>query len=256
MERNKETIVFIHGYSNTPNMWASTINHFEAFNCITLDMNIFGEELLAENIKISTVNYAHKVQDYLISINIQKFHLVGHSMGGYISAAFASLFSDCLLSLTLVHAILGSEIEEKMPIKLKSINLIQKGDLERQAFLKALVNNLFYTNFRKNNPDLVQHYIEVANSLNPTLIIEQYKAIIERPDLRNIVNDLKFPIHWMVGTHDKVVPPPYALEEITSSPKAFISTFNEVGHMAMDESLDVFTKQLKSYIQIIQEYYP
>lgn len=255
MERNKETIVFIHGFCNTPGMWSSTIAHFEAFNCITLDMNIFGEDLLSDNKKISTINYAHKVANYLKALNLNSFHLVGHSMGGYISAAFASLFPEKLQSLTLVHSILGSEIKEKLPIKLKSIDLIKKGDLERHAFLKAMVNNLFAPAFKKSNKDLVQHYIETANGLNPTLIIEQYKAIIERPDLRNVAKEVHFPIHWMVGNQDKIVPASFALDEILNAPKAYISTFENVGHMAMDESLKTFSHHLHSYLNVIHEFY-
>lgn len=255
MQVSQPTIVFIHGYCNAPSMWDSTIKALKNYHCITLDMNAVGEELLQENKEITTVNYAHKVNEKLKAQKIDSFHLVGHSMGGYISAAFASHYSDKLLSLTLVHSILGSEIEKLLPIKIKTIQLLEKGDLERRAFFKAMVRNLFDKEFARENNELLEQYNDLANSLSPELIIGQYKAIIERPNFTSISENIPFPIHWIIGSEDKVVPTHYSFDEITSVPKSYMSHFKSVAHMVMDEDLEGFLLSLESYLSFIQEYY-
>lgn len=251
----KYPIVFIHGFSNNPGMWQTTIDKMPEYECYTIHLNDIGLEMKHQSIHISTLNYAEAIQQHLFTLGIQHFHLVGHSMGGYISAAYASLYPECILSLSLVHSILGSEIEDLLPLKRKTIQLIEKGTMERNAFLKAMINNLFSKDFIQVNRPLAQHYFQIAQNINGELLIDQYKAIIERPPLGLLSKQLPFPIHWVIGKNDKVVPAQYSFDEVTHAPKSYISYLKGSSHMGMDEELDSFCKALLNYFRMIEHYY-
>ena len=252
----KKNILFIHGFSNSPSVWKGSIYALkEEYNCYTVDLNEFSSEILKKQDSISTEDLADSLYNFCIKNNISKFHLVGHSMGGYVSAAFANKYPEFLLSLSLVHSIISEEDNSKLNIRNKSIRLIEKGETERQAFLKAMVHNMFIKDFRLAQEMLINDYISLAYSIPGELIIEQYRAILNRKDYNNIVNLLPFPIHWILGVEDKVIPPQLAFIEILNAPHAYISYYENVGHMVMDENFASFISDLKKYFKHIEQYY-
>lgn len=251
----KPKVVLIHGFSNNPAMWKKTINFLDNYECHTFNLNELGIKMKNTGLNITTMNYAKVIQEKLLHHKIINFHLVGHSMGGYVSAALASLYPEKIKSLSLVHSILGNEIETQLPLKWRTIKLIEKGTMERNAFLKAMINNLFTKNFLHNNRDLAQHYFQIAQEIDGDLLVDQYKAIIERPNLTHLTNSLSFPIHWMVGAFDKVVAPEYSLNEVQMLPKSFLTYLKNSSHMGMDEEFKNCITGLKKYFQLIEQYY-
>lgn len=252
----KKNILFIHGFSNSPKVWNPTIQEFkEEYTCYTLDLNKLSTEILQKQNKISTEDLADALYQFCINNKISKFHLVGHSMGGYVSAAFANKFPEFLLSFSLVHSVISEEDSSKLKIRNKSIRLLEKGEVERQAFLKAMVHNMFLKDFRQKHSALINNYISLAYAIPGELIIEQYKAILHRKDYINLVNLLPFPIHWILGAEDKVIPPQLAFKEVLNAPKSYISYYKNVGHMVMDENFSSFIFDLKKYFKHIEEYY-
>ena len=71
-------------------------------------------EFMAEEVK--------KLTDHL---KLENFHLLGHSMGGYTSLAFAEKFPETLKSLTLFFSTYFADDEEKKEQRRKSHRIIQ-----------------------------------------------------------------------------------------------------------------------------------
>ena len=97
----KEKLVLLHGFMENLMIWEEMETHLsEDFTLIKIDLpghglsKIYREihtmELMAEEVK--------KLTDHL---KLENFHLLGHSMGGYVSLAFAEKFPETLKSLTL-----------------------------------------------------------------------------------------------------------------------------------------------------------
>lgn len=149
MSQSKENIVFIHGFANHPQVWNSTVAALSDYHCHLVDLNQLSQVLIDKEIIVDTPNLAQLVEKELQGLGIDHFHLVGHSMGGYVSAAYANQYPKQLKSLTLVHSILGAELEEKVKIRTKSVQLLARGEREKNVFLRAMVNNLFNPEFKK-----------------------------------------------------------------------------------------------------------
>ncbi|MGA9212059.1 alpha/beta fold hydrolase, partial [Kaistella sp.] len=92
----KETLVLLHGFMENLTIWDDMDTYLsEKFSLIKIDLpghglsKIYNEihtmELVADEVK--------KVTDKL---NLDQFHLLGHSMGGYVSLAFAEKFPEVL----------------------------------------------------------------------------------------------------------------------------------------------------------------
>jgi len=93
-------LVFVHGFMGGSRQWLSQIEALDGFNVITLDLPGFGEnaELKAFD-RIS--DFAIWALGELTARGIEKFHLVGHSMGGMIAQEMVSQAPDRVERLVL-----------------------------------------------------------------------------------------------------------------------------------------------------------
>ena len=93
-----DTLVFIHGFLGAAAQWSSQVAFFSRnFNVITPDLPGFGEKASEPGCH-SIEQFADNVLDSLSDRGIEKFHLVGHSMGGMIAQRIAYVASERLLS--------------------------------------------------------------------------------------------------------------------------------------------------------------
>ncbi len=87
-------LVFVHGYLAGAEIWRAQIDHFQQkFDVIVPNLPGFGKsaQMQAPN---TIVGFAQNLLDELLSIGVEKFHLVGHSMGGMIVQTMAAMAPD------------------------------------------------------------------------------------------------------------------------------------------------------------------
>lgn len=77
-------IVFVHGLMGGSAQWQDQVRALEGFDVIALDLPGFGENAHMGAIA-SIADFAMWALDELNTRGIQRFHLVGHSMGGMIA---------------------------------------------------------------------------------------------------------------------------------------------------------------------------
>ena len=107
-------IVFIHGFGADLNTWMFNQPALaERRRTIALDLPGHGGSEKNLGAAIDAAGLAAEIAAALDALQIQRAHLVGHSMGGAIAAAFAAAHPDRAASLTLIApAGLGPEIDD------------------------------------------------------------------------------------------------------------------------------------------------
>ncbi|MEH6345037.1 MAG: alpha/beta hydrolase [Bermanella sp.] len=99
----RESILMLHGYSADKDVWPRFARHFnEQYNVIIPDMAGHGETGYNKNWDYSAPAQVERLIKLLDKLNIQKVHIVGNSMGGFISAHFAKMYPQRILSATFI----------------------------------------------------------------------------------------------------------------------------------------------------------
>jgi pimeloyl-ACP methyl ester carboxylesterase len=97
-------IVFIHGFTLDHRMWKTQVEFFKHdYQTLVYDMRGFGKS------SVPNGKYSHHndLKNLLDSLNINKIHLVGLSLGGEIALDFAISYPQKLLSLSLLNSSLS-----------------------------------------------------------------------------------------------------------------------------------------------------
>ncbi len=100
---NRPTILMLHGNAQQAHSWDFiSLPLSEKFHVIALDQRGHGDSDWSIDQDYSTQEQVKDIDAIVSSLSLNQFHLVGHSMGGRNSYAWASENSDKLASLTIV----------------------------------------------------------------------------------------------------------------------------------------------------------
>jgi len=103
--KNKETIVFIHGFGSSKEPWIKMMDYFGTkYHVIAPDLPGFAENEIVDGVEYTIADQVDRLDQFLAAIDVNKFHLIGVSMGGYISSYYATVHQDKLLSLALMDS--------------------------------------------------------------------------------------------------------------------------------------------------------
>lgn len=96
-----ENLVLLHGFMENLSIWDSMIPFLsDRFRLVKIDLPGFGKSEVVAEVQTSEI-MADEVKKVTDKLGLTEFHLLGHSMGGYISLAFAEKYPELLKSFTL-----------------------------------------------------------------------------------------------------------------------------------------------------------
>ena len=99
-------VIFVHGLAGDRHVWTNQLEHVRlTHRAVALDLRGHGESEPAKNGDYSIQGYAADVLAVADALGIQRFVLVGHSMGGAVAGAVAGGEPDRVAGLLLVSAL-------------------------------------------------------------------------------------------------------------------------------------------------------
>lgn len=233
-------MVLLHGFGEDDTIWDDLITGLHSVKLIIPVIPGSGNTPSLPNAKLE--DHAKWLKEIIDHENADSVILVGHSMGGYISLAFAELYPARLKALGLFHSSAFADDEEKIATRRKGMEFIRKhGSF---AFLETSTPNLFYDEDKNRNE--IQQLLEKGKQFDPKALIQYYEAMIARPDRTEVLKKATFPVLFILGRHDKAVPFDSGLQQTHLPENAYIHILRNSGHMGMfeepAESLEILVK--------------
>ena len=238
-------LMFVHGFGEDGNVWNNQVDYLkENYFLIVPDLPGSGQSEMVSD--MSMEGMAEVLHTIIHNENINTCVMIGHSMGGYITLAFAEHYWNHLDAFGLVHSTAYADSEEKKIIRNKGIEFIkQHGAFE---FLKASIPNLFSQDFKKENPDLVNDFINAQSGFADEALIKYYQAMIQRPDRTKILINAKAPVLFIASEQDNAIPFADSLKQSHLAEKCFFHILKKSGHMGMLEEIQKINLFLNEFL--------
>lgn len=238
-------IILLHGFPANADLWREiTPVLSKYYTVIAPDLPGSGQSTFSGP-DLSMELIAQSVSDILEHEGIDSALIAGHSMGGYVAFAFASLFPQKVKGISLVHSTAIADTEEKKENRRKSIEIIRKGG--KETFIKQMVPNLFAPGFKDANPDMIAVQVKAGMETDADNIIAMQNAMINRPDRRKMLENAAMPVQWIIGKKDNLLPFDKALQQSYLANVNFVSVYNDTGHMSMLENPDVLCDDIINF---------
>lgn len=198
----KENLVLLHGFMENLLIWEEMEEKLsQDFTLIKIDLPGHGLSKIYCDVHSMELN-AEEVKKVTDQLKLGKFHLLGHSMGGYTSLAFAEKFPDDLKSLTLFFSTYFADEEEKKEQRRKSFRIIKEAF---RTYVNAGIPNLF----NENEKDILEGKIdlakEIALSTKPDGVLAAVKGMMERTDKKSVMEKFEGKILVIAGKYDNAV---------------------------------------------------
>ncbi len=192
-------------------------------------------------------SFSDLIKDLLDSLNIKQSTMFGHSLGGYITLAFAEKYSHYLNAFALIHSTALPDTEEAKNGRLATIEKVKKDGV--QGVVDGLVPKLFSPLHLQKNSQDIELAKEIGYKTSVDGTINALLSMRNRPDRNHVLESTTLPVLLLAGKEDQIIPS----EKTFSVKKENIkqSIIVDSGHMSMLESPKRLIKEMKDFLASI-----
>ena len=235
IEGEGETLVFLHGFLESNSMWDYLALEELNFQKIFIELPGHGQSALTDDSENPSLSfYANEVQEVLSFLKIEKFSIVGHSLGAYIALILKEHNLGCQ-KVVLLNSNFWADSEQKKKDRLRVAEIAFKA---KKVFINEAVPNLF------GQVELFRNEIEAlkeeAMKIKPESIAYAALAMRQRKDYTQMIAENPSDFFIIHGDLDRLVTTEFLLEQTRDIFKEIlknqVAIIQEAGHMSHIES--------------------
>ena len=238
-----EPIIFIHGIGLNHKIWDDQIEYFKKRNTIVYDLIGHGKTPFNKT-QVTMKDLSKQLLKLVDGLNINKFHLIGFSLGSLIARDFAALYSDRLSSLTIFGTIYKRSEDEKRQI----VNRYETMKLKKDISKTRAVRRWFTEKFLTANPEVYEKIYSMLNNIDQGTWIKIYKLFITHEDDDMKIKQIKAKTLIVTGQED-VGSKPRMSEEISKLiPGSLLKIIKNGRHLCNIECAEDFNLTIREFI--------
>jgi len=241
-------VIFIHGFCEHHQMWDAFKKPFlKKYRVITIDLPGFGKSpLLSDNFSIKDLSLS--VLEHLAQKKLEKFILIGHSLGGYVSLEMINQNPNEVSGLCLFHSTALADTADKKDARNKTMKFVEKHGVE--IFAEAFVPSLFFNGKRAQLNNEIQASVKMAKETQKATLFSYTKAMRDRKDRTDVLKEFEGPILIIAGEEDTSVPIDKIQQQELLPKHGIVHYLDKCGHMGMFEKKEEITREIDYFLQV------
>ncbi len=234
-EGSGEPLILLHGLFGALSNFRDLVDYFKKTHTVIIpllplyDLNI---------LETSVGGLAKYVQKFLETRNLNRFHLLGNSLGGHVGLVYTLKNQDKVASLTLTGSsgLFENGMGETYP---------KRGDYE---YIRKKTELTFYDP-KIATTELVDEVFSIVNNRIKALKIITLARSAIKHNLGNELQEIKVPTCLVWGRNDTITPPMVAEEFLKLMPHSELHWIDKCGHAPMMEVPIEFNQILQGFLQ-------
>jgi len=214
-------LLLVHGFPLDHTEWEPLLPHLEDdFDIIMPDLRGFGRSDAPEG-AYTVEQMATDLAALLDALKIQKTYIVGHSMGGYVTLAFARFYPERVLGLGMVGSQAAADSAESKAKRYATVSEVAVNGVSAVAGMSEKLSA---------NPAHIGFFREMILRQPPSGVMGALMAMAERPDSGELFSTFGFPVILVHGLADALIPSERSRQMKELLPKANLVELPDVGH--------------------------
>ena len=242
--KNKKTIVFLHGYNGNSKSWAYQFKFFKHnYSLISFDFPGFGK---SDDMKDPDM---FKVSDLIIraleNLKIREYYIIGHSMGGMLAQILSINKNASIIKMVLSCTHKGYSMKYKKPLRepynkrlheRHKLSDVEYGKLRISKMLPGLQDKEIFDFLCLISREISSEAIVCGGSSMQIL------------DTTDVLPKIKIPCLILTGSEDIVVSKEKSLFLYNSIKNALHTEIKGVGHAPYCENALEFNEKINSFL--------
>lgn len=243
-EGQGKTIVLLHGFLESMKIWNKLEKMLAGdFKVISIDLPGFGKSECIEPVHTMSL-MANVVNKILLSLEVKRCIMLGHSMGGYVALAFAAQFPSKMKGLVLFHSKARADTPEAKLNRNRAVRIIES---DRSNFIFQFIPELFAPGNKEYFQEEINALRKIAAETSKDGIIAALEGMKLRRDRMHVLSDAAFPVLFIAGKEDTRIPLADIVEEAQLPGHSEIVIMSDVGHMGIIEAREKTNKIIQSF---------
>lgn len=244
-------VMLLHGFPMDGQLWDYPASRLAAeFRLLIPDLPGSGASPFPEPLTIEEM--ADLVREILDQEALRACVVIGHSMGGYVTLAFAEKYPDRLNGYGLFHATALADSAEKKRGRLKAMDLM--GRYGAEAFLRKMLPSLFSASSRDQLAQVLQSLGHPTEAARTEAMVAYYRAMMNRPDRTAVLGRTQVPVLFVIGKEDTAAPPADMFEQVSLPAVSEVHLLDRVAHMGMMETPGLAAEILEGFIAFCRDF--
>ncbi|HOF20255.1 MAG TPA: alpha/beta hydrolase [Bacteroidales bacterium] len=245
-EGEGDAIVLVHGYLETSEVYRSFARKLsERFRVISVDLpGHGGSDSYGDT---HTMEFMAAVINDLAGNTVDgKIFLTGHSMGGYVTLAFADLFPEKLSGYCLFHSHPFPDTPEVIKKRKMEIRLINAG--KWNTFFADNIKRMYAAGSLEKFSSELERSREIASTIPDKAVISVLNGMMARPSRLSVMEGGKVPLLWILGAGDNYIDYRQIQTRVKLPPNAEVFVLENSGHMGFIEEEAEALKKLSEFV--------
>jgi pimeloyl-ACP methyl ester carboxylesterase len=188
-------IVLVHGNGSTHEIWAATVAALPpGFRAIVYDLPGHGGPPLGEA-SLQLGSFVADLKRVVAELKLDRFHLVGHSFGAFIAAAFAAEEPDRVPSLALL-AMPAQRTSSEQEAGERLIASLRRDGVAK--VMSELVASWYTEAFIRDHPQALRERLKQIEALPDEVFIRTYELYV-RTEIAPLLPRLGMPTLVLTG---------------------------------------------------------
>lgn len=239
-----EPLFLLHGFASSSLVWEALSKHLEKhFDVISVDWPGFGasEHQTPYN---NLEQFAEGVLALASKLRITRFHVLGHSMSGFVVQHLLQQHADSLLSAVLYGA--GLKLDKSRRFETIEETLRKLEEEGAQASAERIIKTWFVN--AKAHPTALEFCLDAARGMSVAAGTAAIQAM-ESADFTRSLAAVRTPTLIILGEGERSHPPQSALELQAALPHAHLTILPFAGHAAHLEQPALFHHITQQFLQ-------
>lgn len=238
-----EPVVFVHGNGSTRATWGPTIDGMRGrYRCISYDLR--GHSPSAPPLdEVSLDILVDDLERLRAELKIERFRLVGHSLGAFIAAAYAARHPAHVIAL----ALLAAPADRSEADRAAGAALIARLRAEGVApVMASLVQSWYRPEFLAREPEALQVRMRQIAGIADDVFIRTY-ALYTQTEIGPLLPEITAPALVMTGEHARGCGAEVARRVAEKLPRASLVIFDTLRNGILTEIPERVAEELTKF---------
>jgi pimeloyl-ACP methyl ester carboxylesterase len=232
-EGNGKVIVLLHGFTESLKIWTGFASQLsKKYRVITIDLPGHGKSDC-----IGTIHTMEMMADVTCSVlkklKVGKCLMAGHSMGGYVTLAFAAKYPQMLRGFTLFHSHCFPDTAAEQENRNRTIAIVNQ---DKFSYVAQFIPSLFPMEVHKKFSRQIERLIQRASKMEKEGVVAALEGMKVRQDQSELLKTTSLPVLFILGQKDSKAPIARLWEMIALPAVSETLLLRECGHMGYIEA--------------------
>jgi 3-oxoadipate enol-lactonase len=248
----RPVLMLLRGLGGNCQGWGTHLASLTRYcRCITMDHRGAGYSDKPD-VPYDNQLYASDIKCVIDACKVERFTLLGVSMGGFIAQEYYHQYPHTIEGLIL--ACTGTGYSDPAYIhptsEVKRLQEIDRATADPRELVPQLMHAFWHPSYISKHPDLPEILLRAGEKISqpPHAYHRQYDSLSSSPWLSPRLGNIKVPTLVIHGDDDKVAPTPNAHYLASKIPDADLVIVPDSGHMFFIEKLEQFVGAVEHFL--------